>query len=168
MARQYFLNALYVDLADLHGNTVDGLHVASTGGVWAVLVNGFGGMRDHGGGLAFDPRLPVGWDSLCFPLIWRGTRIRVTLTPTALTLEADEGDDVPVTVRGVEHVVGPDRPVVVTLDGHGVSLRAELDDKPQVGGTRPDGTLITAGVPESVHSSDTAEIPRVEVLLPDP
>ena len=35
VAYDYFLDALYVDLADLHGNTVDGLHVASTGGVWS-------------------------------------------------------------------------------------------------------------------------------------
>ena len=57
-ALHYFHESLYVDLADLHGNTVDGLHVASTGGVWSALVAGFGGMRDHGGALSFDPRLP--------------------------------------------------------------------------------------------------------------
>ncbi|MDN4163754.1 glycoside hydrolase family 65 protein, partial [Nocardioides sp. SOB72] len=54
----YFRQALHVDLANLHGNTDDGLHVASAGGVWAALVNGFAGMRDHGGRLSFDPRLP--------------------------------------------------------------------------------------------------------------
>ena len=34
LALRYFHNALFVDLADLHGNTTDGVHVASTGGVW--------------------------------------------------------------------------------------------------------------------------------------
>ena len=58
-ALHYFHEALYVDLVNLHGNTVDGLHVASTGGVWSALVFGFGGMRDHGGVLSFDPRLPA-------------------------------------------------------------------------------------------------------------
>ena len=33
-ALDYFHQALYADLLDLHGNTVDGLHVASAGGVW--------------------------------------------------------------------------------------------------------------------------------------
>jgi alpha,alpha-trehalose phosphorylase len=42
----YFYNAMFVDLADLHGNTSDGVHVASTGGVWNILAYGFGGMRD--------------------------------------------------------------------------------------------------------------------------
>ena len=49
LALRYFHNALFVDLADLHENTTDGVHVASTGGVWNVLVYGFGGMRDHNG-----------------------------------------------------------------------------------------------------------------------
>ncbi|MEC9052845.1 MAG: glycoside hydrolase family 65 protein, partial [Actinomycetota bacterium] len=52
-AWDYFRQALYVDLANLHGNTVDGMHIASTGGVWSALVCGFGGMRDRGGRLTF-------------------------------------------------------------------------------------------------------------------
>ena len=49
LALRYFLGALFVDLADLHHNTADGVHVASTGGVWSALVYGFGGFRDYGG-----------------------------------------------------------------------------------------------------------------------
>ena len=59
LAEQYFQTALYVDLADLHRNTSDGVHIASTGGIWGALVNGFGGMRDHGGRMTFNPRLPA-------------------------------------------------------------------------------------------------------------
>ena len=49
LALRYFHSSLFVDLADLHGNTADGVHVASTGGVWNALVYGFGGMRDYHG-----------------------------------------------------------------------------------------------------------------------
>ena len=38
LALRYFLAALFVDLADRHNNTSDGVHVASTGGVWSALV----------------------------------------------------------------------------------------------------------------------------------
>ena len=65
--------ALFVDLADLHHNTADGVHVASTGGVWSALVYGFGGFRDHGGRFSLDPRLPESWPSLTFRLTLRGT-----------------------------------------------------------------------------------------------
>ena len=36
----------------------DGVHLASLAGTWLAAVAGFGGMRDHGDGLAFAPRLP--------------------------------------------------------------------------------------------------------------
>ena len=67
LALRYFLGALFVDLADLHHNTADGVHVASTGGVWSALVYGFGGFRDHGGRFTLDPRLPETWDVADLP-----------------------------------------------------------------------------------------------------
>ena len=65
LALRYFLAALFVDLDDRHDNTADGVHVASTGGVWSALVAGFGGFRDHGAGRwSIDPRLPDRWECL--------------------------------------------------------------------------------------------------------
>ncbi|MEO7422512.1 MAG: glycosyl hydrolase family 65 protein [Ornithinibacter sp.] len=149
VAFRYFGDALFVDLANLHANTVDGLHIASAGGVWAALVNGFGGMRDHGGKLAFDPRLPDGWSQLTFRLTWRGTRVRVTLEPESMTFVVEEGDtDVPVQVRGAAHLISASHDLVVALDGHGPRIHGDLGDAPQTGGTRSDGSKITAGVPD--------------------
>ncbi|WP_404349499.1 glycoside hydrolase family 65 protein [Phycicoccus jejuensis] len=158
-ALEYFHDALYVDLADLHDNTVDGLHVASAGGVWATLVGGFGGMRDHGGRLALDPRLPAAWGSLCFRLTWRGTRIAVRLTASELRMEVEAGDgEVPVSVRGADHVVAPGRPVVVALGHQGPRVDGLLPKRPQTGGTRADGSRITAGVPDPMPF-DVADSP---------
>ena len=84
--------ALYVDLMNLHGNTVDGLHVASTGGVWSALVFGFGGMRDHGGVLSFDPRLPDAWPALRFRFCWQGSRVLVELTEDRITFTLADAD----------------------------------------------------------------------------
>src|SRR5690606_29989746 len=61
MAMEYFLGGLFVDLADLHQNARDGVHIASAGGVWNALVYGFGGLRDYKGRITFDPRLPAEW-----------------------------------------------------------------------------------------------------------
>jgi trehalose/maltose hydrolase-like predicted phosphorylase len=41
-----FVDACAVDLLDAHANTCDGIHVASGGGTWLVVVAGFGGLRD--------------------------------------------------------------------------------------------------------------------------
>ncbi len=163
---RYFIEALFVDLADLHANTVDGLHVASTGGVWAALVSGFGGMRDHGGRLAFDPRLPDGWSSLTFRLTWRGSRMRIVLEPTTLTFVIEDGaSDVPVDVRGAAHVVGRGQPLVVSLDAQGPRIDGHLGEAPQTGGTRADGSKITSGVPDPMPV-DTPDVTRSATAAP--
>lgn len=99
-ATEYFRYALLMDLADVSGNVVDGAHIASTGGVWMSLTYGFGGMRDHGGVLRFDPRLPDGWDRLAFPLRFRERSLRVTLTPGRIELLLEDGEPLEVEVRG--------------------------------------------------------------------
>jgi len=99
-AYRHFRRMLWLDLADGHGNTADGIHVAAMGGTWLALVSGFGGLRDDDGELRFDPRLPAGWSSLAFRLRWRGSRLQVTLEREAMRFELLEGAPVTVWVRG--------------------------------------------------------------------
>jgi len=123
LAYQYFDQVLHVDLDDLHRNSGDGAHVASAGGVWMTLVQGFAGMRDAGRRLAFDPRLPDHWGSLAFSLAWRGRRITVTLERTRILFEMTEGGaPVTVSVRGVDVEVRPAATTEVMLDGQGPDL----------------------------------------------
>ena len=119
LALRYFESSLYVDLANLHGNTSDGVHVASTGGVWNALVYGFAGMRDYNGFITFDPRLPDGWTGLSFPLTLRGTRVRVDLEATRIGFAVLEGGQAEVSVRGHRVVVSAAAEVWVPLDGPG-------------------------------------------------
>ncbi|HEU5038592.1 MAG TPA: glycosyl hydrolase family 65 protein [Nocardioides sp.] len=157
-ALNYFHQSLYVDLVNLHGNTVDGLHVASCGGVWSALAFGFGGLRDYRGRLSFDPRLPVTWDSLAFRLCWHGTRILVELTEDRIRFSVVAGEgEVPLSVRGTEYVVAPDAPVEVALVDQGERIDGLLGDRPIVGGQRADGSTITAGVPEPIHPPEEAD-----------
>ena len=105
LALEYFRQSIFVDLADLHHNAADGVHVASAGGVWTALVAGFGGMRDHFGELSFDPRLPADWPELSYTLHWHGRRLTVTLTTHELSVKADaEGEPLVFSVRGEAYV----------------------------------------------------------------
>jgi alpha,alpha-trehalose phosphorylase len=90
-AMEYFLEAVLVDLADIGGNVIDGVHIASAGGVWMALVYGFGGMRDHDGELDFHPRLPSDWSRLRFPITWRDRRIQVDVRPGHVCYRLMEG-----------------------------------------------------------------------------
>ena len=169
-ALHYFYQSLYVDLMNLHDNTVDGLHIASTGGVWGALVQGFGGMRDHGGALSFDPRLPESWESLRFRLCWHGTRVAVELTQDQISFSVLSGDrDVPLLVRGRQYVgAADDDPVVVALTGQGARVGGLLGDHPVIGGVRADGSTITAGVPEPIHPAEDADTAEMPSYLPEP
>lgn len=123
LAYRYFTHSLRVDLDDLHQNSSDGVHIASTGGVWMTLVQGFAGMRDAGRQLRFDPRLPVHWGSLSFKLEWRGSRIRVTLEQRRMVFELVEGEEsVVVSVRGERIEIRSGRPQEVALADQGPNL----------------------------------------------
>ncbi|BDI23974.1 glycoside hydrolase family 65 protein [Herbiconiux sp. L3-i23] len=147
LALRYFEHALYVDLADLHANTADGVHVASVGGVWSALVYGFGGMRDFGGALSFDPRLPSSWPELRFRVAWHGTRLLVTLTRQALHVEVVDGAAVDFTVRGESFTVAAGSPVTVPLGDQGPFLPGGPIANRGAENRREDGTLITASIP---------------------
>ena len=147
LALRYFHAALFVDLADRHANTGDGVHVASTGGVWSTLVSGFGGFRDLGAGRwHIDPRLPDDWHDLTFRLTLRGTRVRVTVRADELDLTIEDGaGELTFDVRGQRVTVTPDAPVVVPLDDQGPRLEGEPSNP--AGTRRSDGTVITSTVP---------------------
>lgn len=149
LALRYFVEGLYVDLADTHNNTSDGVHIASAGGVWNSLVYGFAGMRDYDGEIAFDPRLPSAWPELTFPLRVHGTRFRVRLRRDSIEFMVEEGDGVRVSVRGVPYDVGPGAPVRVELAGQGPILTSRTPATDVVGEHRADGTVITAAVPHA-------------------
>jgi alpha,alpha-trehalose phosphorylase len=115
-AVEYFRYALLMDLADVSGNTVDGVHVASTGGVWMALVQGFAGMRDHGGRMTFDPRLPTRWRRLAFTLRFQDRVLKVVLTPGRLELTVTDGDALEVSVRGSARVLSPGTPCTIDVE----------------------------------------------------
>ena len=106
-AWRYFVRAARIDLADAMGNAANGVHMATQGGLWQAVVNGFAGVRADmsvpgvrepqeyasgsslssaeatglapwaKGAFSVNPRLPGHWRRLSVPLAWRGTRVRM-------------------------------------------------------------------------------------------
>ncbi|HEY6801755.1 MAG TPA: glycosyl hydrolase family 65 protein, partial [Agromyces sp.] len=159
LALRYFRAALFVDLADLHHNASDGVHVASTGGVWSALVSGFGGFRDHNGVFTFDPRLPDEWRRLTFRITIRGTRLRATVEPDAITFAIETGDIAVVQVRGTEVMVTAEQDVTVPLVGQGPRLYGAPTMRDMAGTRRADGTLLTASIPTLSLDVDEEDSP---------
>ncbi|MBN3906176.1 MAG: beta-phosphoglucomutase [Nostoc sp. NMS1] len=69
-AYEVFIHALMVDLEDNRGNTSDGIHGASAGGIWQAVIFGFGGIQITENGPVANPHLPDGWTRLKFKLHW--------------------------------------------------------------------------------------------------
>ena len=92
LAYDYLGEASLLDLGDLEHNTRDGLHIASLAGAWIALVSGFGGMRDVGGMLWFNPRLPEQLRCMTFSLYWHGGVLRVALTHAEATYSLLRGE----------------------------------------------------------------------------
>jgi trehalose/maltose hydrolase-like predicted phosphorylase len=81
-----FRLAARLDLDDITGTTVDGLHLATMGGVWQALAFGFLGMASEQGGLAIRPNLPGAWHALALRLRFAGQPIGVRAEPDHVTV----------------------------------------------------------------------------------
>ncbi len=117
LAFDYFRQALYLDLADTHGNTSDGVHIANAGGVWAALVHGFAGLADNGDQLRFAPRLPATWTTMTLRLRRHGSDLKVTVDADGASIEVLDGNPVPIR-RGDDVIhVEPGKSLRISTDG---------------------------------------------------
>ncbi len=91
-AEEYLVDAAAVDIADRAGNLRDGVHVASAGGAWMAVVQGFAGYRWRG--TRFAPMLPTRARRLCFPLQVRGSVLEVDIRPDVVTYAVRSGPPV--------------------------------------------------------------------------
>ena len=99
LAYDYTHEAALIDLRDLHENTRNGLHMASLAGAWTALVAGFGGLREQGGMMTFDPHLPDGISCLRFRLRWHEFRLKVEVNHTDVTYTLRDGSQSELTIR---------------------------------------------------------------------
>jgi alpha,alpha-trehalose phosphorylase len=115
LAYDYFAEAALLDLDDLEHNTSDGIHIASVAGTWIAAVAGFGGMRDHGGQLSFDPRLAGALTRLRFRLVVRGSRLLVDVDHERATYSVLRGGPLQLSHHGERFTVSADNPMTLAI-----------------------------------------------------
>ena len=123
-AYEHFMRAALVDLEDVRGNAVDGIHAASAGAVWQALVFGFGGVRFANTSPIAHPRLPSHWRRLKFRLQHRGQWYEFDLKPRSESHSAS--------LRG--------------LESHSASLRGLESRTPNPQSRIPNPELLIRGV----------------------
>ena len=113
-ALDHFRATATVDLLNTNhavvgGTFIGGIHTAACGGTYQLAVQGFGGLGFADGQLTVDPALPPGWNSITYPVRWRGSRLVISVQPVAVEVSADESNaqDVSLRVQGKSIVVSP-------------------------------------------------------------
>ncbi|CAN5581836.1 glycosyl hydrolase family 65 protein [soil metagenome] len=109
----YATYAIIMDLGNLSGNVKDGCHIASMGGSWMVMVYGFGGLRDYGGEISFDPKLPIELNRLQFSVTVRGQLLTVDIQHGSVTYLLKEGADLAIRHRDKDISLSVGVPVTV-------------------------------------------------------
>jgi alpha,alpha-trehalose phosphorylase len=115
LAYAYYREAALMDLHDLEHNVKDGVHIASLASGWIAAVAGFGGMRDYGGELSFQPRLPEQITRLAFRLFVRGCVLSVEITQHQAHYALDDGKTFSITHHGESAELSAHHPLTLAI-----------------------------------------------------
>ncbi len=120
-AYEYFKKGSTIDLYDAStkvmsgGTFLGGIHTAACGGVWQMIVQGFGGLQVDQGGIRLAPALPDHWERVVFHLVIRNNLLAIELREDEVRVRAtqENGGSVRVTVGEKMQVLsGGDRATV--------------------------------------------------------
>jgi hypothetical glycosyl hydrolase len=100
-----FRKASEIDLGPNMKSSDQGVHAASLGGIWQIVVCGFGGLRIAGGKLRINPKLPPPIRSIRYPLTWRGNPLEITVLNGSLLIENKGKDPVELRVGNMDYTV---------------------------------------------------------------
>jgi len=115
LAYDYWAETIFTDLYNLHGNSVQGLHLAALAGAWTVAVGGFGGMRDHDGSVTFAPRLPPKLTRLAFRILVEGRAITVKVGKDSATYQLIDGKEFSSNHHGEAFTIAVGQPVTLPI-----------------------------------------------------
>ena len=105
LAYSMFQDAASIDLGPKMKTSDHGIHAASLGGIWQVIVCGFGGVRMLNGILRINPKLPPQIESISYPITWKGNELRVTVTHSGISIRNSGQTPVEALIAGQEYVI---------------------------------------------------------------
>ncbi|AIQ51760.1 glycoside hydrolase family 65 protein [Paenibacillus sp. FSL R7-0331] len=104
-AYEMYLRTSRLDLDNYNNDTEDGCHTTSMAGTWMSVVHGFGGLRVLADRLILNPSNPGHWTSYSFKIMFRGSRLKVTVTDAQVTVTNETDVPAALTIHGKEYTV---------------------------------------------------------------
>jgi hypothetical glycosyl hydrolase len=105
LAYGLFRKAAEIDLGPNMKSSNQGIHAASLGGIWQIVVCGFGGLRITGDKLRINPNLPTSIRTIHYPVTWRGNPMKVLVSERSVTIENNGTVPVEITVRDKTYLI---------------------------------------------------------------
>lgn len=87
LAYKLYLQATSIDLGMDMKSSDHGIHAASLGGIWQIIVCGFGGIRMVGGKMRIEPKLPSEITQITYPVYWKGNLLLIQVKHDYLTVK---------------------------------------------------------------------------------
>jgi len=112
-AYEMYLRTSRLDLDDYNHEVHEGLHITSMAGTWLSIVQGFGGMRNFGGKLSFNPKIPKNWKSYSFKIKYRDHTIKVFKNHEGCKFYNESDTPINISVSGKEITIF-DQDLVIT------------------------------------------------------
>ncbi|WP_342565265.1 glycoside hydrolase family 65 protein [Paenibacillus sp. FSL R7-0345] len=104
-AYEMYLRTSRLDLDNYNNDTEDGCHTTSMAGTWMSVVHGFGGLRVLADRLILNPSNPGHWTAYSFKIMFRGSRLKVTVTDAQVTVTNETDVPAAITIHGKEYTV---------------------------------------------------------------
>jgi hypothetical glycosyl hydrolase len=105
LSYELFRKASEIDLGPNMKSSDQGIHAASLGGIWQIIVCGFGGLRMIGGKLRINPKLPPPIRSIRYPFTWKGNPLEVMVSKGSIVIVNNGDTSVALTVSNKEYIV---------------------------------------------------------------
>ncbi|MEC0091594.1 glycoside hydrolase family 65 protein [Paenibacillus macquariensis] len=114
-AYEMYLRTSRLDLDNYNNDTEDGCHTTSMAGTWMSVVQGFGGLRVQNGVLSLNPFNPGHWKSFSFKVMFRNSRLKVTVGEHDVTVSNETEASINVNVYGSNYTVNGLSQIKVSL-----------------------------------------------------
>lgn len=105
ISEKLFRDCCVVDYGDENDNSKAGIHAAAIGGIWIAMVMGFCGLRADEDGLHINEALPFSIKRIEFPVLYRNSQFKVTVTSEKCELKRITGSPEKITLNGKQITV---------------------------------------------------------------